>query len=90
MFNEKYINQEFLLAEIAKLETGYVDTAVNLLKGPVFIDCTAKAMVDMDVAGEDYKAHAKLLKDHEKNQEVNTEMLENLETILDKVYSLKK
>ena len=32
MFNEKYINQEFLLAEIEKLETGYVDTAVNLLK----------------------------------------------------------
>ena len=47
-------------------------------------------MVDMDVEGEDYKAHAKLLKDHEKNQVVNTEMLTNLESILDKVYSLKK
>jgi len=47
-------------------------------------------MIEMDVEGEDYKAHAKLLKDHEKNQVVNTEMLTNLESILDKVYSLKK
>ena len=32
MFNEKYINQEFLSEQIATLETGYVETAVNLLK----------------------------------------------------------
>lgn len=82
------INQEFLEAEIASLERGYVETVINLIKGPIFIESVSKELVSAE--GDRKEALEKVLKQHESNQKTNTEAKEQLEKIITEAKALLK
>lgn len=82
------INQEFLEAEIASLERGYVETVINLIKGPIFIESVSKELISAE--GDRKEALEKVLKQHESNQKTNTEAKEQLEKIITEAKALLK
>lgn len=83
MINYDLINKELLQAEIEKLEQWYVETAINLIKWPVFIDNCSKAI---EVSEWERKTELeKVLDQHKKNQKTNEEAIETLNTILPEV-----
>lgn len=82
------LNQEFLKAEVESLERGYVETVINLIKGPVFIESVSKELVSAE--GDRKEALEKVLKQHESNQKTNTEAKEQLEKIITEAKALLK
>jgi hypothetical protein len=88
MINIDLINPEFLDQEIAALEQGYVQTVVNVVKGPVFIENCRKSLED--ATGERKEALEKVLETHMKNQVANEEAIVTLNDILPKVKALIK
>jgi len=63
------INQEILAEQIKALESGYIETIINLIKWPVFIEACEK---DLETANEEKtEALIKTLAQHKKNQETN-------------------
>lgn len=87
MVEAAHVNQEFLAEEIRSLEKGYVETVVNLIKGPVFIEAISKELVGLE-DGERKKALEAVLKQHETNQKSNEEALAKLNAIIPKVKEL--
>ena len=87
MINAELINQEFLKEEILSLEKGYVETVVNLIKGPVFIETLSKELIGME-DGDRKKALESVLAQHEGNQKSNEEALEKLNAIIPEVKKL--
>lgn len=88
MINETLINQEFLAEEIKSLEKGYVETVINMIKGPVFIEICSKALLEAE--GEKKTALEKTLLIHEQNHKTNEEALEQLNRIIVEVKKLIK
>lgn len=63
------INQEILAEQIKALESGYIETIINLIKWPVFIEACEKGL---ETANEEKtEALIKTLAQHKKNQETN-------------------
>lgn len=83
MINQDLINQEFLAEEIKSLEKWYVETVINLIKWPVFIESCSKALLEAE--WEQAEALEKTLKVHERNDKTNKEAIEQLEVILKEV-----
>lgn len=83
MINEELINQEFLAEEIKSLEKWYVETVVNLIKWPIFIETCSKAILESE--GEKKAALEKTLSLHENNQKTNEEAVEQLNRIITEV-----
>ena len=81
MVKLELINQEILAEEIKSLERGYVETAINLIKGPVFIESVSKDLVTAE--GERKAALEKVLANHESNQKANEEAVEQLNRIIE-------
>lgn len=78
--NLDLINQEILAEQIKALEWGYVETLINLIKWPLFIEACEK-----DLAGaneERADALTKALAQHKKNQETNEVAIIQLNTII--------
>lgn len=82
------LNQEFLKAEVESLERGYVETVINLIKGPIFIESVSKELVSAE--GDRKEALEKVLKQHESNHKTNTEAKEQLEKIITEAKALLK
>ena len=89
MINEALINQEFLAQEIASLEKWYVETVVNLIKWPVFIELLSKELLDLE-DWERKTALEQVLNTHVWNQKSNEEALDQLNTIIPQVKQLIK
>lgn len=83
MIDATLINKELLNKEIESLERGYVETVVNLVKGPVFIEAVSRDLVGAE--GERAEALKKVLAQHEANQKANEEAVEQLNAIIPKV-----
>lgn len=78
--NPALINQEILAEQIKALESGYVETIINLIKWPEFIKaCEA----DLEWADEKKtEALITALAQHKKNQETNGLAIIQLNTII--------
>ena len=87
MINKDLINQTFLDEEIKSLEKGYMETVINLIKWPVFIESCSKAILETE--GEQKEALEKTLFIHEKNDKTNKEAIEQLERIIIEVKKFK-
>lgn len=82
------VNQKFLEEEIASLEKGYVETVINLIKGPVFVETCNRAIESAE--GERKQALEKTLAIHVTNNESNKEAEEQLRKIISEVKKLRK
>jgi hypothetical protein len=80
MINKELINQEFLADEIKSLEKWYVETLINLIKWPIFIESCKNGIEIADEARKE--ALEKALKSHLANQDANEEAVEQLNKII--------
>ena len=86
--NTELINQEYIKQELESLERGYVETVINLIKGPIFIDNCERSIKEAE--GERKDSMEKLLEQHKTNQSTNKEALETLEKVILEVKTLIK
>jgi len=78
--NLELVNQEILAEQIKALESGYVETVINLIKWPLFISACEKDLEGANTEKTD--ALIKALAQHQKNQEANTLAIEQLNVII--------
>lgn len=80
MIDTDLINQKFLAQEIESLERGYVETAINLIKWPIFIEACEKDLEQSE--WERKEAIEKTLSVHKANQKANEEAILQLNRII--------
>lgn len=86
MFNTELINKEFLEKELLSLESGYVETVVNIIKGPIFI---SNCEEDLEKSSDDRKNEMqKLIEKHKENHKTNLEAEKTLAKIIPEVKKL--